>query len=88
MVVDPITIGVVLAVVVAFLQTKFSLKVRKVGGKVDVEFSVSKDATSEDTIKRVITRHRCRACTVSAGIRSRGRRRTRRGRQAAGLAAS
>ena len=55
MVVDPITIGVVLAVLVAFLQTKFSLRVRKTGGKVDVEFSISKDAASEDTINQVIS---------------------------------
>jgi hypothetical protein len=54
MVIDPVTIGVVLAGVVAFLQTRFTLKVRKSGGKVNVEFSISKEAASEDTIKRVL----------------------------------
>ena len=37
MVVDPITIAVVLVGLVAFLQTKFSLKVRRKAGKVNIE---------------------------------------------------
>jgi hypothetical protein len=55
MVVDPVTIAVVLAGLVAFLQTKFSLKVRRVDGKLDVEFTLSKEAASDETIKEVIT---------------------------------
>jgi hypothetical protein len=55
MVVDPITVAVVLAGLVAFLQTKFSLKVRRVGGKTDIELTISKDAASDETIKEVLT---------------------------------
>jgi hypothetical protein len=55
MVVDPITIAVVLVGLVAFLQTKFSLKVRRKAGKVDVDFSISKDAASQETIKQVVS---------------------------------
>lgn len=55
MVVDPITVAVVLVGLVAFLQTKFRLKVRRVGGKTDIEFAISKDAASDETIKEVLT---------------------------------
>jgi hypothetical protein len=55
MVVDPITVAVVLVGLVAFLQTKFSLRVRRKAGQVDVDVSISKDSASPETIKQVIT---------------------------------
>ena len=51
---DPVTAAIVLAVLVAFLQTKFDLKVSRKSGKVDVELKVSKQSTSDETVAKVL----------------------------------
>lgn len=55
MVADPITIAVALTAIVAFLQTKLTLHVRRSkDGKVLVDLDVSKDPTSAELIGKVI----------------------------------
>jgi hypothetical protein len=54
MFVDPITAAVVLGVLVAFLQTKFSVKVSQKDGRTEFEASIAKDATSDQTVEKVI----------------------------------
>ena len=51
---DPITAAVVLGALVAFLQTKFSVKVSHKDGRTELEASVSKNATSDETIGKVV----------------------------------
>jgi hypothetical protein len=51
---DPITAAVVLGVLVAFLQTKFSVKISHKDGRTEFEAAVAKDATSDETIEKVI----------------------------------
>lgn len=51
---DPVTAAVVLGVLVAFLQTKFDLRIRRKDGRVDFEFALSKKATSDKTVGKVV----------------------------------
>ena len=45
--------AIVLGLLVKWLQTKFSLHIRRHDGKTDVDFSISADATPTDVIKDV-----------------------------------
>jgi hypothetical protein len=51
---DPITAALVLGVLVAFLQTKLDVKVRRKNGKVDFEFTLAKEAASDETVAKVV----------------------------------
>ncbi|WP_328993942.1 hypothetical protein OG394_06165 [Kribbella sp. NBC_01245] len=51
---DPVTAALVLGVLVAFLQTKFDVKVSRKDGKVDFDFSVGKEAASDETVAKVV----------------------------------
>jgi hypothetical protein len=52
---DPVTAALVLAALVAFLQTKFDISITRKGGEVDFHFGLSKDAASDDVIEKVVT---------------------------------
>lgn len=52
--VEPITAALILTTVVVFLQTKFTLDVDRKNGTTNVKMSISKDATGDDLISKVI----------------------------------
>jgi hypothetical protein len=50
---DPVTAALVLGALVAFLQTKFDVHVSRKEGKVEFEFAIGKDATSDEIVGKV-----------------------------------
>jgi hypothetical protein len=51
---DPITAAVVLGALVAFLQTKMHASVARKDGRLEFAFSMSKQATSDETVAKVV----------------------------------
>jgi hypothetical protein len=54
MVVEPVTAALVLGALVAFLQTKFDVHIRRKDGKTDFSFSLSKKPASDETVGDVL----------------------------------
>jgi hypothetical protein len=51
---DPVTAAVVLGTLVAFLQTKVHASVTRKDGRIQFEFGLTKNATSDETIASVV----------------------------------
>jgi hypothetical protein len=53
MVVEPVTAALVLAAIVAFLQTKFEVRINRKDGKTEFSFSAAKKPTSSKTLGEI-----------------------------------